>query len=399
MGKIPKSIFAVAVFGIAIVFTAQPALAAKPNAPTNLSATAASQTQINLSWTDNSSNETGFKIERGTDGISFSQIATVGANVTTYQNTTGLSANTTYYYRVRAYNSQNSNYSNAASATTLPNPPSAPTNLNSSVISQTQINLSWTDNASNETGFKIERSTDGTNYNQIDTVGVNMNSYQNTGLTANTLYYYRVRAYNTGGNSGYSNVRYATTWKNIPADPTDLSATAMAYNQINLAWSDNATNEETYFIERSLDGTNFSFISTTSPNATSFYNTGLNSNTTYYYRVRAYNNGGYSNYTNNASAATFLNLPAAPTNLNATFYGGTSTLIYLYWTDNASNESGFKIERSDNGIDFSQIGTSGVNASGYFDWGLSVGTYYYRVRAYNNDGNSDYSNVDYDTIY
>jgi hypothetical protein len=395
MGKIPKSIFAVAVFGIAIVLTAQPALAAKPNAPTNLSATAVSQTQINLSWTDNSSNETGFKIERGTDGINFSQIATVGANVTTYQNTTGLSANTTYYYRVRAYNSQNSNYSNAASATTLPNPPSAPTNLNASVISQTQINLSWTDNSSNETGFKIERSTDGTNYNQIDTVGANVNSYQNTGLTANTLYYYRVRAYNTGGDSGYSNVRSATTLPNSPADPTGLSATAVAYNQINLAWTDNATNESNYYIERSLDGTNYSLIATTSANAISYNNSGLSSNTTYYYRVRARNNGGYSNYSNTASAITYLNLPAAPTNLNVI---ATSTNMYLYWTDNSSNELGFKVERSDNGIDFTQIGTSSASYPFFYDWNLSAGTYYYRVRAYNNDGNSDYSNVDYDTI-
>ena len=98
-----------------------------PATPTNLVATAVSSSQINLSWTDNSNNETGFKVERSPNGTSFSQIALRGANVTTFSNT-GLAASTTYYYRVRAYNgSGNSAYSNIATATTLPAPTPTPT--------------------------------------------------------------------------------------------------------------------------------------------------------------------------------------------------------------------------------------------------------------------------------
>jgi len=90
-----------------------------PLAPSGLSATAASQTQINLSWTDNSTNETGFKIERSlTSGSGFSQIATTSANAVSYSDT-GLSAAITYYYRIRAYNADgNSDYSGEANATT-----------------------------------------------------------------------------------------------------------------------------------------------------------------------------------------------------------------------------------------------------------------------------------------
>ncbi|PYV84018.1 MAG: hypothetical protein DMG05_25185, partial [Acidobacteria bacterium] len=79
-----------------------------------------SSTQINLAWTDNSTDEDGFKIYRSTDGISFSLIATLGPNVTTYSNTGRLPA-TTYYYKVLAYNVNGSSpYSNTASATTPP---------------------------------------------------------------------------------------------------------------------------------------------------------------------------------------------------------------------------------------------------------------------------------------
>jgi hypothetical protein len=91
-----------------------------PAAPSGLSATAVSSSQINLVWTDNAGyNEDGFKVERSTGGNSWTQIATTGPNVTTYAST-GLSANRTYSYRVRAYNVLgNSAYSTTASAKTL----------------------------------------------------------------------------------------------------------------------------------------------------------------------------------------------------------------------------------------------------------------------------------------
>jgi K319L-like, PKD domain/Fibronectin type III domain len=92
-----------------------------PAAPSNLTATAVSSSEIDLSWTDNSDNETEFKIERSTDaGVTFTEIATVGADVTTYPDT-GLAPSTTYAYRVRASNSGgDSDYSNTATAVTSP---------------------------------------------------------------------------------------------------------------------------------------------------------------------------------------------------------------------------------------------------------------------------------------
>ena len=90
--------------------------------------------------------------------------------------------------------------------------PSAPSGLSATAISSDQINLAWTDNSSNETGFEIERKTGaGGTYAQIDTTSANVTSYPNTGLAAGTTYFYRLNATNAYGDSGYSNEASATT--------------------------------------------------------------------------------------------------------------------------------------------------------------------------------------------
>jgi fibronectin type 3 domain-containing protein len=166
-----------------------------------------------LSWIDNSDNELEFNIERSTDGgATFTEVATVSANVTTYADT-GLSNSTPYYYRVRASNADGySDYSNVASAT-LPVIPPAPSNLSANAVSSSEVDLSWTDNSDNETEFKIERSADaGITFTEIGTVGANVTAFSDTGLNPLTTYSYRLRASNLAGDSPYSNTATATTF-------------------------------------------------------------------------------------------------------------------------------------------------------------------------------------------
>ena len=90
--------------------------------------------------------------------------------------------------------------------------PAAPDNLTALPVSQTQIDLAWTDNSDNESGFQIERSPNGaTDWTQIADVSANNASHSDTDSTCGRTFYYRVRAYNAGGNSAYSNTAQATT--------------------------------------------------------------------------------------------------------------------------------------------------------------------------------------------
>jgi len=181
-----------------------------PVAPGSLSASTESSSKIYISWMDRSPDETCFKIWRSSEtDNTWVLIAAVGANEINFYDT-GLDEATAYYYRVSAFNAAgDSAYSNEANATTFP---SAPVSLSAAVISSSQINILWKDTSRGESGFNIERKI-GMNgaWNQIDSVGANIMSYSDTGLNEATTYYYRVRAFNTAGNSLYSNEIYATT--------------------------------------------------------------------------------------------------------------------------------------------------------------------------------------------
>jgi hypothetical protein len=214
--------------------------------------------------------------------------------------------------------------------------PSAPPLLSATATSSSQINLSWTDNSTDEDGFKVKRcsGTNCTPSSVVATVGANITSYSDTGLSANTTYRYVVVAYNGSGDSGPSPLASATTQQlPAPSAPTNLGATAISSSQINLSWTDTSDNEDGFKIERctGLNCSNFAQVAQVGANAESYSDiTGLSASTTYTYRVRAYNAGGNSGYSNTANATT----QAAPAiSLTATGYKvkGVQTADLL-WT-------------------------------------------------------------------
>ena len=183
-----------------------------PDPPSSLNATAISSSQINLSWT-NVPDEDGYKLYRSLSASgTYSQIETLGANVTTYSNT-DLNPNTQYCYKVESYNSAGSSgYSPYDCATTDQDLPSSPSWFTATTYSNSQINVSWED-VTNEDGYKLYRSLSASGtYSQIETLGANVTTYSNTDLNPNTQYCYKVEAYNGAGNSGYSSYDCATTF-------------------------------------------------------------------------------------------------------------------------------------------------------------------------------------------
>ena len=204
--------------------TAPPA----PNAPTGLAATTPSSTQVSLSWVDNATNETGYVLERASSSAFTGATAiALPAGATSYADT-GRTAATTYWYRVRAMNGTTpSTWSAAISATTPAAPvpaPAAPTGLAATTPSTTQVSLSWVDNATNETGYVLERAATNafTGATAIN-LAAGATSYADTGRTAGTTYWYRVRAVNATGPSAWSTAISATTPTTPPPPPPPAS--------------------------------------------------------------------------------------------------------------------------------------------------------------------------------
>ena len=322
-----------------------------PSAPTNLTATAASGTQINLSWTASVDNVgvTGYRVERcqGAGCSSFAQIATPS---TTTFNDTGLTASTSYSYRVRASDAAAnlSAFSSTATASTPDTtPPTAPSNLTVTAASATQINLSWTASTDNVgvTGYRVERCSGAgcSSFAQIATPTAT--TFSDSNLSASTSYSYRVRAADAAGNvSAFSGTATTSTSAvpdtTPPSAPTNLAATAASGTQINLSWAASTDNVGVtgYRVERCQGAGCATFAQIATPSTTTFNDIGLTASTSYSYRVRA--TDAANNLSGFSSTATTSTLAAAPISVSispkraAIAVGQTPTYVA-----NVSNDS------------------------------------------------------------
>jgi len=288
-----------------------------PTAPSNLTATSGSSSQVALSWgaaTESGGTIVQYVIERcgGAGCSNFAQVA-VTATQTTYTDDF-VSGGITYGYRVRAVDSSSVSgpYSNTATVATPPGPPTAPTNLVATAAGSAQINLTWgaaTEDGGTFSQYRIERcqGANCSSYAQIATsTGL---SFSDTTVGGNTTYAYRVRAADTNGNTGpYSNVATATTAAPTFTAPGNLTASAASGSQINLSWtaaSETGGTISAYLIERCQGAGCSTFAQIASATGTGYNDTGLSGATAYSYRVRATDTGGNRGpYSNVASATT-----------------------------------------------------------------------------------------------
>ena len=276
-----------------------------------LTATASGQTTINLSWTADATpspnGATSYEVERSVDGLgSWSGIGTVTVPTTTFSDTS-LSASTTRYYRVTAFNSFGGGLPSAsANATTAAvSTPTAPSGFTATSSFADSVSLAWTDNSSGsgqETGFEIEVSTNGgTSYSSVTTTAADATSYSHTGRVESQAYLYRIRATNSAGSSSWVTASSVTT----PAALTGFTATASSSSAISLSWTDKSGVETGFRIERSTDNVSFSLVTTTAANAVSHSDSGLAASTLYYYRIRSNSyNGTNDSAWYSASATT-----------------------------------------------------------------------------------------------
>lgn len=225
---------------------------------------------ITLTWGDNSITETAFVVQRSTDGTTWVDVGTVNVpltdtNVHQSRTLTDSTSNpsTAYLYRVVAQNTVGygkgfpTMTASSTSATLGVNAPAAPTTLTATLAAGPQVSLTWRDNATNESGFLVERSVNGGAFARLATPPARANTgtatYVDGAVSVGSTYAYRVSAVNVAGQSTPSNTSTAAVL--LPGQPTIATATAVRSGnneRVTLTWGDVA-NETSYVVQWSAN--------------------------------------------------------------------------------------------------------------------------------------------------
>jgi len=361
------------------VYKAVSQIADLPAPPTGVTVSVASASSLKVSWTK-ATGVSGYVIWYATsENGKYKKIDKVSGTSYTHKN---LAAGTTYYYKIRSYNTisgkeQYSDYTLVKyKKLTVP----TPTNVKTSKSSAASIKISW-NKVGDASGYVIYRSTskNGT-YTKLTTIKSGSTvSYTNKGLANNKTYYYKIRAYKTinGSNkySGYTDIAARA----LLAKPGDLKLTNSSATALKISWK-KVSGASGYEIYRaaSKNGSYNKVKTVTSGTAVSYTDKGLTNNKTYYYKVRAYKNViGSKNYSSFSSAITKKVSLTKPT-LSAS--AKSSSSIKLSWKK-VSGATGYEIYRSasQNGS-YKKIKT--VSNLTFTDKSLKSGkTYFYKIKA------------------
>lgn len=350
-------------------------LASSVAAPTNLQTTTTAGGAVNITWSDNSDNEVGFRVERSSDGgATWDDIYVTDEDATQYLDETAV-AGGTYKYRVVALGTGGQSANSNASVITLK--AQSPTGL-SAIASGWTITLNWLD-TNGETSYRIERSTNGTDaWSAIGNVGANTLTYSDSNLSASTTYYYRLVAINNAGASEASDTSNAKTAPAVYA-PTGALASIKG-KTITVSWVDASTNESSFRVERTDDGgETWKVVKILGRNTKKYTDKSGTLGATYAYRAVAVNNAGEAASDTSGSVTV---APASP-NINAQVFSGG---VHVNWNDVAGGTT-YRIERSGWSGPWSKVGEVDGDATSFDDASVAPGgKYKYRVRAVNEGG-------------
>ena len=355
-------------------------------APSNLKVAEYSNSAIKLTWTK-ASDVTGYYVYRSTDGKKYSKIKTLKASTTAYTNTS-LTAGKKYYYSIASYKNTSTGVaigpkSSAINITTTSSSSvPAPSNLKVAEYSNSAIKLTWT-KAPDVTGYYVYRSTDGKKYSKIKTLKASTTAYTNTSLTAGKKYYYSIASYKNTSTGAVaigpksSAVNALTISSSKLSYPSGFAVKEVATDAIKLVWN-KSSNASGYYIYRSIDNKNFSKIKALPSSSTSYTNTALYLDTTYYYKIASYVNSNGSIGLSAKSPA--VNAKTTSTSVSFTSKTSTSTTITLNW--DYPSATGYQIYRLDINTG-KYVKIASTSAKSYTDKNLSSDRYYnYKVRAY-----------------
>ena len=370
-----------------------------PTPPAAVTTTVQSDVQVDLVWNNPTGTaHSGFLIEQSIDsGVTWTTVITTTNQNLSY-NTLGLTPLTDYQFRVSTINQAGTSVPSPVATATTFGHPDVPTGLTATALPGSQIQLDWVAptvvNGSPVTEYKIERSTDGgTTWGPLVANTGNLNiTYTDTGLTTTQEYHYRVSAYNIYG-VGNPGTESSAIASDVPSQVTGLTATPTINYTIDLSWTTpngNGYAVSGYTIERNIAGAGWVvLVADTGSTTTTYADINLSAATNYDYRVSAINVVG----TGQVSATASSNAGDVPDAPVLTLTALPGSIIQLDWTVPTNNGfaiTTYAVEKSTDGTNWSPL--TSINANTFQDTGLTnSNTYYYKVTAVNQVGNSVFS--------
>lgn len=292
-------------------------------------------TEVEITWTDESSAEKGFHIQRSAGpGGPWSTIGTAVSNAEEFFDGVW-PVEQRYCYRVIAFNDGGESAPSSARCVV---PLAAPTDLAATVATGPVITLAWSPHSPSAKGYRISRAVSPTELMPYATASATL--YRDSHVQYGKSYMYSVQAVSDDGSSGPSNVVTVALSQSPPAPVTNLTAYAASFS-VAISWQDHVTDESGSRVERSLDGVSgWAAVATVLAGYTEAADTDskiVNPEHRYCYRVVQFNSSGDGPSSNVACTTTI----AAPTNFQATRIAGDS--IAFTWTDNSRIETGYQI--------------------------------------------------------